>query len=207
MSIDYRLYLITDRDLVGGKDFYQSIIDAIRGGVTLLQVREKDVPSRDFYNTALRLKEITSEYGIPLIVNDRLDIALAVDADGLHIGQDDLPIEVARRVLGKDKILGYSVSSIAEAKFGEKMGADYLGAGAVFPTGSKKDVGEAIGLDGLSQIKKSVGIPVVAIGGIGIQNVKDVKKTGVEGISLISAILSKDDTYKAAKELLDLWSE
>lgn len=207
MVIDYSLYLITDRNLVGTKDFYRSVRDALRGGVSLLQVREKELSSRDFYNSARILKDMAAQYNVPLIVNDRLDIALAVDADGLHIGEHDLPLEIARKILGKEKILGYSVSSIEEARYAVENGANYLGAGAVFPTGSKADVGEVIGLEGLEEIKNAVKIPVVAIGGIAAQNVREVKKTGVDGISLISAILACEYPYRAAKELLALWRE
>lgn len=207
MVIDYSLYLVTDRYLVGNKDFFESVRRALDGGVTLVQIREKNVSSKEFYQIALEVQKITREYNVPLIVNDRLDIALAIDADGLHIGQKDLPIEVARKILGKDKILGYSVSNREEAVYGEKMGADYLGAGAVFPTGSKKDIGEPIGIEGLKRIKESVRIPVVAIGGVGMDNLEKVKETGVDGIAVISAILSREDTYKAAKELVVSWEK
>jgi thiamine-phosphate pyrophosphorylase len=207
MVVDYSLYLVTDRYLVGNKDFFESVRRALDGGVTLVQIREKNVSSKEFYQIALKVQKITREYNVPLIVNDRLDIALAIDADGLHIGQEDLPIEVARKILGKDKILGYSVSNREEAVYGEKMGADYLGAGAVFPTGSKKDIGEPIGIEGLKRIKESVRIPVVAIGGVGMDNLEKVKETGVDGIAVISAILSREDTYKAAKELVVSWEK
>ncbi len=207
MDIDYSLYLITDRNLVGAKDFYRSVREALRGGVSLLQVREKELSSREFYNSARVLKDMAAQYNVPLIVNDRLDIALAVDADGLHIGEHDLPLEIARKILGKEKILGYSVSSIEEARYAVETGANYLGAGAVFPTGSKADVGEAIGLERLKEIKQAVKVPVVAIGGIGAQNVREVKRTGADGVSLISAILACECPYRAAKELLALWRE
>lgn len=207
MVVDYSLYLVTDRYLVGNKDFFESVRRALDGGVTLVQIREKNVSSKEFYQIALKVQKITREYNVPLIVNDRLDIALAIDADGLHIGQEDLPIEVARKILGKDKILGYSVSNREEAVYGEKMGADYLGAGAVFTTGSKKDIGEPIGIEGLKRIKESVRIPVVAIGGVGMDNLEKVKETGVDGIAVISAILSREDTYKAAKELVVSWEK
>ncbi|SNS25111.1 thiamine-phosphate diphosphorylase [Anaerovirgula multivorans] len=207
MAIDYSLYLITDRLLVGDKDFFDAITYALNGGVTLLQVREKNIDSKNFYNIALKLKQIAREFNVPLIVNDRLDIALAIDADGLHIGQNDLPIDVVRSILGKDKILGYSASNVEEALYGEKMGADYIGAGAVFATGSKLDAGDAIGLKGLKEIVEHVHIPVVGIGGISINNLSEIKAVGAEGISLISGILSQKDTYKAAKELIQQWKK
>ncbi|SES64076.1 thiamine-phosphate diphosphorylase [Natronincola peptidivorans] len=207
MAVDYSLYLITDRHLVGTKDFFDSIAKALEGGVTLLQVREKDISSKEFYDISLKLKKIAHAYNVPLIINDRLDIALAVDADGLHIGQSDLPIDVVRKILGESKILGYSVSTIQEALYGQRMAADYLGAGAVFSTDSKADAGEAIGLEGLKKIVAAVSIPVVGIGGISISNINKVKSTGADGISLISAILSQEDTCKAAKELISLWKK
>jgi len=205
MAVDYRLYLVTDRDLVGSKDFLTSVRRALEGGVTLLQVREKAASSKAFYTVGLELKRLAAEFGVPLIVNDRVDIALALDADGVHIGQEDLPIEHVRQLIGKDKILGYSVSNVEEALHGERAGADYLGAGPVYPTGSKADAGAAIGIDGLKAIRESVRIPVVAIGGVNAGNLEQVKATGVDGIAVISAILSPEDTYRAAKELRDLW--
>ncbi|AKL95650.1 thiamine-phosphate pyrophosphorylase ThiE [Clostridium aceticum] len=207
MTIDYSLYLITDRYLVGSKDFFDAVAKALQGGVTLLQVREKNISSKEFYDIGLKLKEITREFNVPLIVNDRLDIALAIDADGLHIGEDDLPIEVARRLLGKNKILGCSASTVEEALYAEKMGANYLGTGAVFPTDSKKDAGAAIGLTKLQEVVESVEIPVIGIGGVSVKNAASVKSTGASGIALISAILSQEDTYQAAKELIALWKK
>lgn len=205
VAVDYSLYLITDRELVGPKDFLISVRRALEGGVTLLQVREKTVNSRDFYDIGLKLKALAAEFAVPLIVNDRVDLALSLDADGVHIGQEDLPLETVRRIIGKDKLLGYSVSSIEEAVYGERLGADYLGAGPVYPTGSKLDAGLAIGIEGLKAIRERVNIPVVGIGGIGPANLNQVKGTGIAGISVISAILSQPDPYQAAKELSDLW--
>jgi thiamine-phosphate pyrophosphorylase len=205
LAVDYTLYLITDRVLVGEKDFFQSVRRALEGGVTLLQVREKEASSKEFYETALRLKKLAAEFRVPLIINDRIDVALAIDADGVHIGQEDLPLDVVRQLVGPDKIVGYSASTPEEAIYGEKMGADYLGVGAVYPTGSKKDAGVAIGITGLQRVVESVSLPVVGIGGIGTANVKAVKKTGAAGVAVISAVLSQPDTYQAAKELVDLW--
>lgn len=205
MAIDYSLYLVTDRGILNGRDIFKAVEDAIKGGVTLVQLREKDISSLDFYNIAVKMKALVNSYGIPLIINDRLDIALAVDADGLHIGQDDLPLQITRKLLGPDKILGYSVSNVEEAIHGQKGGADYLGAGAVYPTGSKSDAGIPIGAEGLRKIKESVSIPVVGIGGIGVNNIGEVKNTGVDGISLISAILGSQDIQSTSSMLIDLW--
>ena len=137
MEVDYTLYLLTDRKIHEGKDLSRAVEEAIRGGVTLLQMREKEVSTREFYELALEMKELALSFKLPLIINDRLDIALAVDADGLHIGQDDLTLTAARKLLGPGKILGLSVSNVEEAVYGEENGADYLGAGAVYHTGSK----------------------------------------------------------------------
>jgi thiamine-phosphate pyrophosphorylase len=207
MSVDYTLYLVTDRGILKGRDLADAVEEAIKGGVTLVQLREKDVSSLEFYNIAIKLKQLTNKYKIPLIINDRLDIALAADADGLHVGQDDLPVEVARKLLGPDKILGYSVSTIEEAVYGEKMGADYLGAGPVYPTGSKLDAVSPIGIDTFHRIKESVSIPVVGIGGIGISNIKEMKASGADGISLISAILGSKDIKEASRNLIRLWGK
>lgn len=207
MSVDYKLYLVTDRGILKGRDLFKAVEEAIKGGVTLVQLREKDISTLDFYNIAVKMKVLTKHYNVPLIINDRLDIAISADADGLHIGQSDLPLDVARKHLGNGKILGYSVSSIDEAVYGEKNGADYLGAGPVYPTGSKLDAVSPIGTDNLERIAKSVSIPVVGIGGIGISNLSGVKAAGAKGISLISAILGKDDIQGASRELVNLWGK
>lgn len=197
------MYLVTDRDLLGERDLPQSIELGIQGGVTLVQLREKSVSTREFLELALSVKEITSHYRIPLIINDRLDIALAVDADGLHVGQDDFPMLIARELLGPDKIIGVSASTLAEALLAQQQGADYLGVGAVFSTPTKTD-GPRASLQELELIKKSVTIPVVAIGGINETNLQQVMATGIDGVSVVSAILSKEDILKAAKQLREL---
>jgi thiamine-phosphate pyrophosphorylase len=205
MDLDYRLYLVTDRQILKGRDLPAAVEEALQGGVTMLQLREKGASSREFYQLAVRLLQLAHSYHVPLIINDRLDIALACGADGLHVGQGDLQLEVARRLLGHGKILGYSVSTVQEALEGERLGADYLGAGSVFPTGSKDDAGEPIGVDGLRRIKQAVAIPVVGIGGIGLSNLPQVKQSGVDGVSLISAILGREDPGAAAGELTAAW--
>jgi thiamine-phosphate pyrophosphorylase len=207
MLVDYTLYLVTDRGMLSGTNLYHAVMEAIRGGVTLIQLREKDVSSSEFYGIAAEMKKLAGSYQVPLIINDRLDIALAVDADGLHIGQEDLPLDIARRILGPGKILGYSVSNQAEAVYGEKNGADYLGAGPVYHTGSKETAIEPIGAGGIKRIKESVSIPVVGIGGIGMSNIVEVKESGIDGISVISAILASNDISAAARELKKAWSK
>ena len=207
MAVDYTLYLVTDRDILGDRDLFTAVEEALKGGVTMLQLREKTASSRDFYQLAVRMKELAAAYQVPLIINDRLDIALAADAGGLHVGQDDLPVAVARRILGPGKILGYSVSTVEEAIYGEQNGADYLGASPVYATGSKVDAGSPIGTDGLRQIKQSVAIPVVGIGGIGEANILDVKRAGVDGASVISAIMGSRDLKRAASALIAAWRQ
>ncbi|MBC2725517.1 thiamine phosphate synthase [Desulfosporosinus sp.] len=200
VKIDYSLYLVTDRTLLGERDLAQGIESAIHGGVTLVQLREKSVSTKEFLQLAVRVKEITTRYRIPLIINDRLDIALAVDADGLHVGQDDLPMLKARELLGPNKIIGVSASTLAEALLAQQQGADYLGVGAVFNTSTKSDAKE-VSLEKLELIKKSVSIPVVAIGGINITNIQQVMTTGIDGVSVVSAILAQEDILMAAKQL------
>lgn len=202
MEINYELYLITDRRFLKGRELKKVIEDAILGGVTIVQVREKDISTREFFKVAKEVKKVTDYYKVPIIINDRLDIAQAIDADGVHLGQKDMPLNIARKILGKDKLIGISVGNVKEALEAENNGADYLGIGTIFPTGSKKDVDAIIGIDGLSQVKNSISIPSVAIGGINKTNFKDVLKTGIEGISVISAILDEDNVKLAANNLL-----
>jgi thiamine-phosphate pyrophosphorylase len=173
----------------------------------LCKIKKKDASTREFYNIAKEVKEVTDKYNIPLIINDRLDIALAVDAAGVHLGQSDMSIEVARKILGEEKIIGISAGNLEEALEAEKSGADYLGIGAIFYTGTKKDIDEPIGLEGLKEIINKIKIPSVAIGGINKDNTEDVIKTGVNGISVISAILGYEDTKKASEELLSKLSK
>lgn len=202
-KVDYRLYLVTDRKFLKEKELAHSIELAIQGGVTLVQLREKSLSSKEFLKLAVRVKEVTSQYQIPLIINDRLDIVLAVDADGLHVGQDDLPMLKARELLGPNKIIGVSVSTLTEALLAEQEGADYLGVGAVFNTSTKTDAPE-VSLGQLELIKKSVIIPVVAIGGINLTNLQRVMATGIDGVSVVSAILDQQNILMASKQLRDL---
>ncbi|MDD2402515.1 MAG: thiamine phosphate synthase, partial [Clostridia bacterium] len=169
----------------------------------VVQLREKVATSREFYLIAQKVKMVTDKYNISLIINDRLDIALAVDAAGLHVGQRDLPAHIARRILGSDKILGVSAVTLTDAQRAENEGADYLGVGAVFPTDSKNDA-DTVTLDMLTKIKNSVKIPVVGIGGINKDNILEVMKTGADGASVISAIFGKENIKEAASVLNNL---
>ncbi|PRR79362.1 Thiamine-phosphate synthase [Clostridium liquoris] len=203
-SVDYTLYLVTDRGLLQGRSLEKAVEEAILGGVTLVQLREKDIDTRDFYNIALKIKAITSKYNVPLIINDRVDIALAVDADGVHIGQSDMEAKIVRKLIGEEKIIGVSARNLDEAMEAEKQGADYLGVGAIFGTTTKKDA-KNVSIEELKRIKSTVSIPVVAIGGISKENVSLLKDTGIEGISVISAILAEENIKEASKNLKHLF--
>lgn len=193
------LNLITDRS-VCAHDFFVQIESALKGGVTLLQQREKNMSSRDMYYEALKLKSLSDEYGIAFVVNDRLDIALAVGA-GLHVGQTDLPADVARRLLGSDKILGVSVSTVSEAKKAEVDGADYIGVGSMYQTDSKENV-ETISFEDLDAIIESVSIPVLAIGGIKSHNICDFSGTGISGVAVLSEIMGASDPEEKSREII-----
>lgn len=203
---NYSLYLVTDSGLLGDKDLAKTVEQAIQGGVTVVQVREKNLSSLEFYQVALAIKGVTEKYGVPLIVNDRADIALAVDAAGLHIGQEDLPVVVARKLLGPNKIIGVSAATMEEALLAQDQGADYLGIGAVFPTNTKDDA-DSVSLADLAAIKNKVKIPIVAIGGIHGNNIQAVMNTGVDGVAVVSAIIAAADPKAAARKLLDIDEE
>ncbi|WP_425058845.1 Thiamine-phosphate synthase [Sporomusa carbonis] len=202
-KVDYKLYLVTDRQCLNHRDLCACIEEAILGGVTLIQLREKSVSTLEFYETAKKVKAVADKHKVPLIINDRLDIAMAVNADGLHIGQDDMPLEVARKLLGQDKLIGVSVFCREEALLAQEQGADYLGVGAIFSTPSKSDA-KYVDLMELKQIKETVNIPVVGIGGINESNLHRVLETGVDGVSVISAILAKENCQKAAANLREI---
>lgn len=204
-NVDYTLYLITDRGLTKNREFLQCVREAIIGGVTIVQLREKNISTRDFFQLGLKIKEVTREYQVPLIINDRLDVALALEADGVHLGQDDLPAQAARKILGPHRILGVSVNNLQEALLAEKEGADYVGAGAVFPTSTKNDV-RTLDYPELVGIKKEIKIPVVAIGGINETNLQMLKESGINGICVASAILGKENIKEAAQNLKHLWN-
>ncbi|WP_300360578.1 thiamine phosphate synthase [Fusobacterium sp.] len=200
-NIDYSVYLVTDRGILGDRDLYKSVEESILGGVTLVQLREKNIDDEKFLEIAKKLKEITDKYKVPLIINDNVKVAKLVDADGVHIGQSDEELTEARKELGDNKIIGVSVSNIEEALKAQRDGADYLGIGAIFFTGSKKDINVPIGLENLKKIVDSISIPNVAIGGIHLDNISDVMKTGVNGVAVISEILGNEDIFEATKNL------
>ena len=203
-NLDYSLYLVTDREVLVGTDIYTEVEQAIKGGVTLVQIREKSISTLEFYNLAVKIKLITDKYKIPLIINDRLDIAQAIDAAGVHLGQDDMPADIARGILGSNKIIGVSTSTLKEAKKAEIQGADYVGVGAMFPTTTKDDA-RTVTIDCLKEIKQGISIPVVAIGGISEINVALLKPANIDGIAVVSAILSKKSVKMAAEKLGNLF--
>ena len=202
-TIDYSLLLVTDH-CENAATFCSTIESAVQSGATMVQLREKTAGSRDFYELALQVMQITQRYKLPLIINDRLDIALAVGADGVHVGQEDLPVAVVRRLLGPDKIVGATAATVADALRAEAEGADYIGSGAVFPTATKPGK-PVLPLTVLTQIKQAVKLPVVAIGGITTSNLVELKSTGVDGIAVVSAIMNSDDPVAATKEILSIW--
>ncbi len=201
--IDYSLMLVTDH--CSDVDAFCTIVEkALQAGVTVLQLREKKATTRDFYQLALRIKPIARQYNVPLLINDRLDIALAVDADGVHVGQEDLPVAVVRRLIGPDKILGATAATVAAAQTAEREGADYIGSGAMFPTLTKPGK-QVLSLNVLAQIKQAVQVPVVAIGGITADNLLTLKITGVDGLAVVSAIMDSADPAAATQEILSRW--
>jgi len=198
----WRLYAITDERIARGRSHLQVAEAVLRGGADVLQLRDKEAGGGKLYRVALQLRKLTREAKIPLIVNDRLDIALAVDADGVHVGPEDLPASVARKILGPGKILGVSTETVEEALLAEKEGADYLGVGPVFEArGTKGDAGEPVGLERIAQIRRCCRLPIVAIGGINAENAREVREAGADAAAVISAIVAADDVEQAARRL------
>ena len=205
-DVDYTLYLCTDRDLMSTDTLEEAVTQAIEGGCTVIQLREKDCSSLDFYRTALNIREITRKYHVPFIINDRVDIALAVDADGVHVGQSDLPAKEVRRILGPDKILGVSAARLNEAVKAVEDGADYLGVGAMFPTGTKTDA-RPVTMEELKEIRRAVKVPIVVIGGINLNTLDQFKDTGIDGLAVVSAVIAADDIKEAAGEMVRRFRE
>ena len=199
--VDYSIYLVTDEACLHGRPLLECVEEALAAGVTLVQYRAKAADGGVLYAEACKLKELCDKYNVPLIINDRLDIALAVGAAGVHLGQDDLPCAVARRLLGEDFIIGVSAHNPAEAVQAVSEGADYLGCGAVFGTATKHDVAK-LGLENLRAIRKAVAVPMVGIGGITADNYAEVLATGADGAAIVSGILAQDDIGAAVKKLV-----
>ncbi|MCR5089663.1 MAG: thiamine phosphate synthase [Oscillospiraceae bacterium] len=195
-----RLYAITDRSWLNGRSLYSQVEEALKGGTTFVQLREKELDYESFLQEARELRKLCADYGVPFVINDNVDIAVAVDADGVHVGQEDMEAGDVRRRLGPDKIIGVSCKTAEQAKIAQAHGADYLGAGAMFPTGSKKDA-SSITMEALHEICSAVSIPVVAIGGISLSNVDQLRGSGIAGISVISALFAQEDIKAAAEKL------
>ena len=200
-NFDLSLYLVTDQNLSKGRSHEYIVEEAVKGGVTIVQLREKDISSREFYELAKSLKSLLKPLNIPLIINDRLDIALAVDADGLHIGQNDMPYPIARKLLGKDKIIGMSVETIEQAREANNVVVDYIGLSPVFSTNTKLDINTPLELSGIKEIAGFTKHKTVAIGGINSLNAESVIARGVDGIAVISAIVSHENPQEAAFNL------
>jgi len=205
-NIDYSLYLVTDRGLARGRSTLDIVIAAVSGGVTCVQLREKDCSTLEFIEQALAIKNFLKAREVPLIINDRLDVALAVAADGVHLGQSDMPLEMARKIAGRSMLIGISAESVQDAVEAEKGGADYLGVSPIYATPTKSDTAPPLGLKGLREIRKRVKIPLVAIGGLNKSNAAEVIHHGADGVAVVSAIAAADDPGTSAinlKQIID----
>ena len=201
MQLDLSLYLVTDRNLTLNRPLLEVVEQAVKGGVTVVQLREKDCSSKAFFEEAVKLKKLLSTYDIPLIINDRLDIALAVDAEGLHIGQHDIPYPIARKLLGKEKVIGLSVESLKDLEVANGWDVDYIGLSPVFDTSTKTDTATALGLEGVRELTRISKHPSVGIGGIDRYNAASIIQAGADGLAVVSAIMSQLNPLEAAKEL------
>lgn len=203
---DYSIYLVTDDGCLQGRALIDCVREALEGGVTLVQYRVKTASSAEMYNEALQLKALCDSFKVSLIINDRLDIAMAVGAAGVHLGQDDLPCAAARKILGEDYIIGVSAHNPAEAKAALQSGADYLGCGAVFGTATKADV-KKLGTDGLAAICREKGLPVVGIGGVTADNYREVRAAGADGAAIVSGILAQPDIRATVRAIAKVSQE
>lgn len=203
---DLLLYAVTDRSWLNGRTLSQQVEEALRGGATFIQLREKELAQEQFLEEAREIQKLCRSYRVPFVINDNVEIAVSIGADGVHVGQSDMEAGDVREKLGPDKIIGVSAQTVEQAVLAEQRGADYLGVGAVFPTSSKSDASE-VDHDTLKAICEAVEIPVVAIGGISTENVKKLAGNGVCGIAVISAIFAKPDIEAAARELKELTAE
>jgi len=201
--IDWRLCLVADAEAAGDRNLVFIIREAVEAGTTLVQLRGKKLSTRQFLNMALEASEYLKSRNIPFIINDRIDVALACKADGVHLGQEDLPLPFARQILGEQRLVGISVNTIKEAEEAEAKGASYIGAGPIFYTPSKEELRTILHLEGLRTIREKVKIPILAIGGIQAKNARDVISAGADGIAVISALMASDDIRKATRKLLE----
>lgn len=204
MKQNYSVYLVTDRTIAAGRTLVDIVVAAVRGGVSCVQLREKNLPTRQFVEEARNLITHLRPLGIPLIINDRVDVALACGADGAHLGQNDMHISDARELLGRRKIIGISAESLADAVLAEQEGADYIGISPVFSTLTKADIAEPLGLMGIRAIREKVQLPLVGIGGISAANAAEVIQHGADGVAVVSAIVGADCPETSAR---DLWQQ
>lgn len=202
---DLQVYLVTDRDLCLGRNLVDVVREAVIGGVTMVQLREKNCDTGLFVKLAQDLKQLLQPYRIPLIINDRLDVALAVDADGVHIGQSDMPYDIARQILGANKIIGLSVENMEQVLAANELDVDYIGVSPVFSTATKTDIAQPFGLVGLKKASELSKHPIVAIGGIHLNNAKEVIQNGADGLAVVSEIISANNPMLATKQLKELW--
>jgi len=206
-NIDYSVYLVTDRGLARGRSTLDIVRAAVSGGVTCVQLREKDCSTLEFIEQALAIKDFLTTRQVPLIINDRLDVALAVAADGVHLGQSDMPLDMAKNIAGPSMTIGISAESVQDAVEAENGGAHYLGVSPIFATPTKTDTAPPLGLDGLREIRKRVKIPLVGIGGLNSSNAAKVIRNGADGVAVVSAIVAADDPGAAALDLNRIVSE
>ena len=206
-NIDYSLYLVTDRGLARGRSTLEIVKTAVQGGVTCVQLREKDCSTLDFIEQAFAIKDFLKARGVPLIINDRVDAALAIEADGVHLGQTDMPLGIAKKILGDSMIIGISAESIEDAIEAEKGGADYLGVSPIYATPTKTDTAPPLGLQGLRAIRAAVRLPLVGIGGLKRENAAAVIENGGNGVAVVSAIVAADDPAAAAGDLKQVIDE
>ena len=199
---ELKLYLVTDSDILRGRDFYNCIEEALKGGVTMLQLREKNASGKEFLEKAIKLRELTKKYNVKFIINDRVDIAMLCDADGVHVGQSDIPANKVRELMGEDKIVGVSARTVEEAIRAKENGADYLGVGAMFNTRTKLDA-KSVSIEKLKEIKERVELPLVAIGGLSLSNIDKLKECNIDGYAVVSAILGAENIKLECEK----WSE
>lgn len=206
MNFNTQLYFITDSTGLTEGEFLYRVEEACKGGVTLIQLREKDKTTREYISIAEKLHEITQRYDIPLIIDDRVDVALAINAEGVHVGQSDMPVDMARKLMGNDKIIGATTKTVSQAVEAYEKGADYLGVGAIYPTTTKvKTVLTSV--DTLKEIVKAVPVKVNAIGGLNRDNIHVLKDSGIDGICVVSAIMKSENPRTAAEELKTAFAE
>jgi thiamine-phosphate pyrophosphorylase len=200
-QLDYSLHLVTDRALSRSRSHLEIIRAAVAGGVSIVQLREKEATTRAFYGEGLKIRDFLREHRIPLIINDRIDLVLALDADGVHLGQDDMPVAIARRILGEKKVIGASVFTVEEARESEAAGADYLGLSPIFVTSTKPELQEQIGIGGISFFRRATRVPLVGIGSMNRSNAFEGIRAGLDGVAVVSAICSQPDPEEAARSI------